>query len=376
VGGLAGPDHVAWLDRLEPELDNLRAAQAWSLRDPDPAPGLRLSTACGRYGRVRGHQAETLAGLTAQLARPDAAAPTALRCAALISAARTAWHLSGPHEAGAYAEQAREIATELRDDRLLAKALEQVGDVHRAQGELELALARFDEALTLARPLNDPLVTGWLLLGRAETLSNAGRDSQAVYDEAFALLRLSGDPTASAAALNSLGDIAVEAGDFGAARQYLGEALQSSRERRHPYGTAFLLVSLARVEYLAGDGATARSFAIEGLELAHIHHHGGLRASALLCLALTTTPTDPQQAAVIHGAVDRLFDELGDQPEILEAKLRSQDHARLRTTLADEGFDAAYHAGRAEPSAEIVKQALAERLAPADRPRRSASSHQ
>jgi predicted ATPase len=361
VHGLAGPDQVAWLKRLEPELDNLRAAQSWSLHDPDPEPGLRLCTARGRFGRLRGLHAETLEASTAQLRRPDASAPTSLRCAALIDAARSAWHLSGAHEAGAFAEQARAIAAQLGDDRLLAQALEQVGDVHRAQGDLELALTRFDEAVALARPLDDPLLTGWVLLGRAETLSNAGHDSRAVYDEAFELLRLSGDPSASAGALNSLGDIAVTAGDFGTARRYFGEALQSARHRGNSYGTAFLLRSLARVEYMDGNDLTARLLALEGLEFAHVHHHRGLTASALLCLALTTAASDPRYAAVLHGEADRLFEELGDQPDVPDNELRAQDHTRLRATLGDEGFEAAYNAGHAEPPAEIVRQALAAR---------------
>ena len=40
---LRGPDEAAWLDRLEAEFDNIRAALAFSIADPGSAePGLRL----------------------------------------------------------------------------------------------------------------------------------------------------------------------------------------------------------------------------------------------------------------------------------------------------------------------------------------------
>ena len=55
---LMGPGQAAWLDRLDAELGNLRAAIAFSQAQPDPAPGLRLAASLRVYWRVRGHAAE------------------------------------------------------------------------------------------------------------------------------------------------------------------------------------------------------------------------------------------------------------------------------------------------------------------------------
>ena len=51
---LMAHDQAAWLDRLDAELGNLRAAIAFSLTQPDPEPGLRLAASLRVYWRVRG----------------------------------------------------------------------------------------------------------------------------------------------------------------------------------------------------------------------------------------------------------------------------------------------------------------------------------
>ena len=53
-----GADQAAWLDRLDAELGNLRAAIAFSLTQPDPEPGLRLAASLLVFWRLRGHAAE------------------------------------------------------------------------------------------------------------------------------------------------------------------------------------------------------------------------------------------------------------------------------------------------------------------------------
>ena len=54
---LVGPDQVAWLDRLEVEFDNIRAALSWSFAK-DREAGLRLVCALSRFWRVRGNYSD------------------------------------------------------------------------------------------------------------------------------------------------------------------------------------------------------------------------------------------------------------------------------------------------------------------------------
>src|SRR5439155_1913772 len=89
---LRGPAQVRWLDALEREHDNLRAALAWCLPAAESLPrdetspagetGLRLASALAGYWWSRGHRGEGLAWLEQALAQGPAA-PAALRAKAL-----------------------------------------------------------------------------------------------------------------------------------------------------------------------------------------------------------------------------------------------------------------------------------------------------
>ena len=73
---LRGPDEAVWLDRLEVEFDNIRAALAFSIADPGSAePGLRLAAGLRWFCGIRGHAGEVLEALTVLLERPAPTCP-------------------------------------------------------------------------------------------------------------------------------------------------------------------------------------------------------------------------------------------------------------------------------------------------------------
>ena len=109
--------------------------------------------------------------------------------------------------------------------------------------------------------------------------------------------------------------------------------------------------SLGFALHLAGADAEAlrrdrgvASACLEQLDLTMV-------AYARLGLALLASRAGDQKAAArLHGSADALHEKLGTQFQIVEARLRDADIARLRRDLGDADFEDAYSVGRAEMS--------------------------
>ena len=124
---LRGPDEAVWLDRLEAEFDNIRAALAFSLADPDSAePGLRLAAGLRWFCNLRGHGGEVLEALNVLLERPDAQTPTRARARALTASCHLLNHFGDDSAVPALAGEAIRIARGLADDAVTADALSQL----------------------------------------------------------------------------------------------------------------------------------------------------------------------------------------------------------------------------------------------------------
>ncbi len=66
--GLHGPDHLRWLDRLEAEHNNLRAAMNRALDRGDGSVALRLALRLWEFWETRGYRREGRAWLERALA--------------------------------------------------------------------------------------------------------------------------------------------------------------------------------------------------------------------------------------------------------------------------------------------------------------------
>ena len=149
---LRGPDEAAWLDRLEAEFDNIRAALAFSLADPASAePGLRLAAGLHRFCNMRGHGGEILQALNVLLERPDAQTPTRARARALTVSRHLLDYFGDDPAPPSMADEALRIARDLADDAVAADALAQLCWLSFEHGDLPAALAHIDDAVGLAR---------------------------------------------------------------------------------------------------------------------------------------------------------------------------------------------------------------------------------
>jgi predicted ATPase/class 3 adenylate cyclase/DNA-binding CsgD family transcriptional regulator len=347
---LRGPDEVRWLDTIEAEFDNIRAALAFSIADPGgPEPGMRLAAGLRWFCYMRGHSVEVIEALGALLERPDARQPTRHLARALTVSCHLLNHFGRDPAIPAMAAQAFTIARGLGDDALACDALAALNWFSFQQGDLPAALARADEAVELARAAGDPHLITATLGHRAVFRSEAGDLDASLADqqEILSLSRATGDNYVLALTLANLGIDQLAAGEIQAALAHLQDAL--SIADAHGYGnlSAGVQENLGFAYLMDGDAASARRLLTGVLDAARVTGERTYVHAALLGLALAAgADGDPTVAATLHGAADHEYELAGRTFEAIESGLRARDHARLLDTLGESAFDAAYHHGR------------------------------
>jgi non-specific serine/threonine protein kinase len=152
---LGGPDQAIWLNRLEIEHDNMRAALGWWQEHGDALLGLRLATALMRFWDTRDYMNEGRSHLLKLLALAGGAAPAAIRAKALDAASELASWEAEHATAARLAAEALALQRERDDVPGIVRALWLLGTNTLAQGEVALARTYIDEGLALARSAGD-----------------------------------------------------------------------------------------------------------------------------------------------------------------------------------------------------------------------------
>jgi predicted ATPase/class 3 adenylate cyclase len=318
---LSGPgeDPAAW-DRVEHEVDNLRAALAWVFA-AHVVSGPRLAGALGGFWFIRGYWHEGRQWLEQALVweglDPERRADLAEKAGLLAHVQR-----DYSRAETLYAEALRHWQTV--DNRAgQAYALKQLGEVAAETGDLEQGSALFDEALSLSRELNDLHMVG-AMLGNQGYLARQRGDQQrakALMEEALATFRQIGDAWGIAVELTGLGFWALAEGDTRRAAAHFMESLRWLRDR----GETFRIV-----EALWGLGCSLAD------------------------------GEDPSRAARLLGVAKAMLETLGASVDPEDEPLGQRAVALLRERLGEAGLDEAFRAGRALALEDAVAEALAE----------------
>jgi tetratricopeptide (TPR) repeat protein len=363
---LDGPDAAAWLDRLETELDNLRAALTWSREREEAVKGLRLAAALQLFWNIRAYWAEGRGWLEGLLALPAAQAHPFARGRALRQAGcLVAWPLRDPEAAQPLYEESLAIAEELGDQHLFSMSLNELGQLARERGDLEAARALFEQSMSVARELGSKSMIASVLpqlAGIARRQGDHGR-ARALLDESVGILRELGNKTTVWVVLDRI-NLALGEGDDLTARSLAEETLATSRELGYRSAAAHALWALGAVAANRGDSPSARALWAESLAL-----HGDLGEKDniprdLNSLAgLAAAEGNPERAARLWGTAAALREAGGHlqwtistadwAPAVDEERL-----AAVRTTLGEEAFAAAWAAGQRMSLEDAVSYAL------------------
>ena len=356
---LFAAERPGWLRRLSDDQDNIRAALSWALRQDDPALGLRLVGALWmwflRRLLVEGRQwAEGL------LALPGARPRSAARASALFAAGHFAWLQGDVPAMRARLEECVAIRRELGDASGLRLALPFLGLAIDDDQAVARRLA--EEGVSLCRSTGHAwnLAIGLTNLGRIEATWGHAAAAATPLTEATALFRSIGDDWLLALPLNSLGAIAARAGDHEQARAMFEEALPCFRAVEDRRNTAQALTNLGFVALAQDDLEHARSIFAESLTFGREHDD---RFNTPACLrglaAVALARGDAWRAARLYAAADGLFAAAGARRWPAERLGGSVDMERLRATLGDAAFAAAWEAGARLPLSAAIAEATA-----------------
>jgi non-specific serine/threonine protein kinase len=227
---LTGPNQGAWLDRLQAEHDDLRAALDWMVEKDDPDRGLRFGAALWRFWLSRGHVKEGRRRLEALLSAPGVGGRVGARARALHGAGTLAHNDGDSLAARPLLEESLEICRELGD----------LGGIAAGLNNLAWVACELSD-VPVARPL---------------------------AEEALELNRKLGDTRGEAVALNNLAWAALYGGDCGEASELFAQSLAARKRAEDPRGIAFALSCLGMVKDLCGAYEEARGLLDEAGELA------------------------------------------------------------------------------------------------------------
>ncbi len=266
---LTGPRQDAWLDLLAAEDDNLRAALAWCLKDPESHElGLRMGANLVLFWYLRSRHREGWRWLEPLLERSHPIDSPA-RAAALWGAGFFLTVITD-QRADDFLKEALDMARRIGDHGMIARSLNVMGLLAFFGNDLPGAQARLEESIAQARTAQDD----WCLADALGTIGSVyplvGRLEQgrAAGVEGLGLARRRGDLQGVRMSLFGIALTARRAGDPDAAIRVGEEGLDVSRRLVDAFFISYFLWVLAGAEHDRGALDRARVLADEALELA------------------------------------------------------------------------------------------------------------
>jgi predicted ATPase/class 3 adenylate cyclase len=306
VPHLLGSEKRRWLDWLEEDHDNLRAALDWSLDAGETALALRLVAGLWRFWQMRGYLVEGSQRAGRALVLPDAGDHPLERADALEAAGGLAWwrgdfeasvaayraclelrkqigdpaplaeayyNLSFPIGFGLVLEDddtrevyelidaAMRIYTELGDRAGIAKAEWAYLTIGWRDRDFETARGHGEAALPLFRELGDQFMLGWSLydLGVIDLHDGKLAISRDRLAEALAIFRDAKDVSGYTLVLDAFASLAMAASDFDRAARISG--------------------AVANLERLTGTGLNPANRVLIGYDPAELHDRPELRGA-------------------------------------------------------------------------------------------------
>ncbi len=364
-----GCEQLPWFDRLETELDNLRAALMWSLDSRQGQLGLQLTAAMAWFFLERSHMREGLGWLEHMLeAAPDA--PASMRAKALQRATELAGIVyDDTTHARVLGEQALAIARPINDRWNIAWAIANLGFYCDRRRHLDESVALLEESLALFRELQDSMGMNHVLRRRGQIaiIQEDYAYANVLIEEALAGAREAEDLNATAHTLRMLGDVTwFQDGNLRQARSYYEESVELFRQARNTFQVMDALQLWGMLELRVGNLPEAQALQEKVLLMICDGADDFLLHPAMMLLAsIASAQGQLERAGRLLGFSEKTITISALLPDAF-IRMFQESMAEARRRLGEAAFDAAWATGKAMTDEQAIIYALENRVTPAE----------
>jgi predicted ATPase/class 3 adenylate cyclase/Tfp pilus assembly protein PilF len=358
----ASAEQVEWMDRMEREHDNLRAALEWSKAAKETGElCVRLAGALGHFWEVRGHFSEGRERLSAVLSAETAQGQTAGHAKLLARAAELAYRQSDYPATISFAKESLAIYRKIEDKQGIASALVKLGNAATETGNYRTASKDLEEALSIWREVDDKhgMARALISLGWAALRSGNHALANGRLEEALAFSRELGDARSMGFELSGLGEVALRQGDYSRARQLMEESLELRRQLGNKWGVGVSLGMLGWVAMRERDWDRATERLAESLE---VRQEIGDKGGSAWCLerlaGVAMAQGHAEKAVRLFGAAAALRASIGSVIDPADQAKYERNRNSLRAKLGRERFKAVWEDGFALTLEQAVAYAL------------------
>jgi predicted ATPase/DNA-binding XRE family transcriptional regulator/Tfp pilus assembly protein PilF len=354
---------TTWLDRLEPEHANLRAALDWAITRQDAPTAVRLAVYLHDFWDVRGHWSEGRRWYERVLPLTTVVEAD-LSGDAWCSAGRLALRLGDHAAAAEYVSQGLAHFRAAGDEGGEAFSLYLLGVLTEKQGDDSRAVACYEESLSHFRQMDDRDGVANILntLGTMAARDNPARAAD-YYHESLAIFRETGNQWLLAIVLAGLSELALAQGDYVQAQRYGQESLALWRALSSPEGIVDVLLILGAVARRQGAFDLAAEYYRESVDRAHRWGDSrrianGLDGLVMLAAEPGWSRWNGVRAARLGGVVESLRAVLAVPRPTEDQHAYERVLADVRSRMDDRTFAAAWAEGQAMALEQAVPYAL------------------
>jgi predicted ATPase/class 3 adenylate cyclase len=398
-----GPNQVEWMDHLDMEHENFRAALDWGLSSGQTEKLLQLLAALSWTWMVRWSPSEYRSLFDQIRALPEIANHTSSYARILNIAVHNEWMAGNFGEARSMVEESRTLWLKLgvKGMRGLAEALYLSGMIPLQEGDYSEALSYFEESLRLYQKCDDK----WGMAFARFFLGNIASERDE-YDSALVWLKQSldlfrelGDPWGMArsaqrlgelflkqgsyektrlyfeqhlmldegldfkqgitVALCSLGNLYRYQGDYDQAEQYYEKSLAIGREYSLKHNGAFILYNLGMNALHQNNYLTAKSCFLDYFDVARKQYEKIGACDLLISLAAVASGmNEPERTTKLYGAAQALFETTNYRIPPFDRAEFDRHIQIAREQLGEARFETIATEGRAMTMEQAIAYAL------------------